>query len=127
MEQIYYVKWRTWSEKEIHTPWDFWMLKEGQEYKPRLHTTSNLIITPQLIEQAWISQNTQLLDQIQNDFINDIHLMAFVNAIDPQQATNEIKRLFDDAQILHIVPVTQEQKTQIMELIEKTVKSISRS
>jgi hypothetical protein len=122
MEQIYYIKWRTWSEKEIQTPWDFWILKEGTDYHPRTHSVSTMNVTQQTLEQAWISQNSQLLEHIQNNFIADIHLMTFVIAPNQQQAIDQIQGLFDDAQILQTTPVTPHQQQEILKLIERTVR-----
>jgi hypothetical protein len=117
MQKItHYVSWQTWKSDTTHTPWDFWYLKHGVRYKLKSDHTKELDL--QTLEDAFLNQNTEILDKIERDYINSVWLMAFVEADSPQTAQEQILHLFPDAEFDRVQTVDTVQKQNILKLLQ---------
>lgn len=125
--QVYYVTWHTWSDQQVNTPWEFWFLNEGVTLKRRSHVAAHVLIpTTEQIKAAWESQNTQLLDDWDSQFVSDVKLAAFVSGESESHAQSQVTQLFADAQFDKCVPVTSEIKQQIQLLFDRTLSQSKR-
>lgn len=123
--QTYYVSWSTWKEQQVETPWDFWFISQGTRYKPRQTCDSKLVPGAAMIAHAFQTQNQKLLDEIGANFINDIKLLAFIPALDPQHAQQQVQMLFEDAEFDRVCVVDQQQQQTILQLITSAMAKAS--
>ena len=123
---IYYISWSTWREHEVDTPWDFWFISQGSRYKPRSACASKLQPGAAMIAHAFETQNQKLLEEIETNFINDIKLLAFIHADDPDHAQQQVLNIFDDAEFDKISVVDQQQQQAILQLINQTIEKGAR-
>lgn len=121
INKIYYVSWSTWKEQQIDTPWDFWFISQGTRYKPKISCISKLKPSAAMIAHAFETNNTRLLEEIENNFINDIKLLAFIHAINPEHAQQQIMDIFEDAEFDKITVVDEQQHHTILKLIVSTI------
>jgi hypothetical protein len=115
----FYVSWHTWHMEPVTTPWDFWYLSEGERYKP---------LRPDVPEfqQVWLQEaftqgDAAQLDRINQDYVKDVKLMAFVAAPDATAVQKEVERLFPDAQFDRVEVVDSETQKAILTLIQSTL------
>lgn len=96
-DKIWYVSWRTWTEQEVCTPWLFWYLSEGGEYRARAHSGA-----PPFDELKWAAAfetaDQLMLDQLNLLYVNDVKLCAFLETTNEEQAQLEVLSLFSDAE-----------------------------
>lgn len=126
-EKIWYISWNTWLDQDIQTPWDFWFLSEGTRFKPRAQCNSNLKPGSAMIAHAFETQNQRLLAEIQENFIQDVKLLALINATDESHARNQILELFSDAEFDKIAEIDQQQYNAILKLILTTLATAERT
>jgi hypothetical protein len=113
--KTYYVSWHTWHMGEVITPWDFWFLSTGTQMKPKnAHTEEQ--------NQAHSDIHAQL-QHAQEDFIKDVKLMAFVPAESDSGVKDEIAHLFPDAQFDKVQEVDAHTQSEILKLIDQTLKN----
>jgi len=122
MTSIYYISWRTWHENEVTTPWQWYSLQQGTTYKKRKNSTSNLIVDAELMAQAFQTQNQQILDEIDQNFINDVVLASFLEDNSEQAAAEQVLKQFPDAEILRCQEVDLATKQQILELFDQAIR-----
>jgi hypothetical protein len=125
-EKIYYVSWNTWLDQDIHTPWDFWFLSEGTRFKPRPTCKSALKPGSAMIAHAYETQNQRLLEEIQENFIQDVKLLALITAEDEHAAQQQVQNLFADAEFDRVMEIDQQQCDAILQLIDQTLKTKAR-
>jgi hypothetical protein len=116
----YYISWYTWLDQNIQTPWDFWFLSQGSRYKPKSTALKTDIDSDQVIA-AFESGNRDFLDQLDINYINDVKLVAFVDADSPELACAEIQNIFGDAEFEKVQEVDAETKSAILGLIGQAV------
>lgn len=121
MKSIYYICWKTWKEAETVTPFTWYPISHGSIYKRRHGSNSSLLPTKEMIFTAYETKNSELLDEIQQNFIEDMTLCAFVDAEDEQQAKSEICRYFDDADIERCQKADEPTKEKILALFTATL------
>lgn len=119
--QIYYISWCTWREDAVDTPWDFWFLSSGDRYKLRSGSQSRLKPDVNLVAQAYETHNMEILEEIDTHFINDVKLIAFVEAEDESQAKSLVQQCFSDAEFDKCVAVDPETQASILALITQTI------
>lgn len=120
IKQTYYVCWATWIDQPINTPWDFWFLSQGTRYRPR--NSQNLSeISKDEVAEAFASQNQKIIEEFEKTYINDVKLIAFVDAVDEDSARLQITRVFPDAEIEKARLVDPTTKRAILNLIAKTL------
>lgn len=115
----YYVSWHTWHSGEVSTPWDFWFLSKGNEYKPLRPDVPEW--DPIRAQEAFAKKDTVLLEQIERDYIHNVKLMAFLPAHDEAHAQAQVRNLFPDAQFDKVNWVDADTKHQILALVHKTL------
>ena len=113
----YYLAWRTWKEEPTQTPWDFWLLKQGSEFRRRAGSTSRLVPDSLTLQAAFDAQNAALLDEIEREFVADMHLVAFVEADSEESAQGQVLKLFEDAEFSRTAFVDPATRIQILELL----------
>jgi hypothetical protein len=118
----YLVTWTTWQEQPVTTPWEFWFVSEGTKYRRRAGSRSNLCVTDSNIADAFESRNYEYLDELEQEFINDVKLMTFVIADHEQHAQQQIRDLFPDAQIDRTHSVDDATKSAIVDLVASSQK-----
>ena len=118
--KTYYISWYTWLDQNIQTPWDFWFLSQGSRYRPRSNAEQKLLDSDQVIV-AFESGNRDVLDQLDINYINDVKLVAFVEAPTPESASEQIQSVFGDAEFEKVQEVDVETKTAILSLIGQAV------
>lgn len=118
--QIYYVRWRTWKESEVKTPWDFWYLKQGNDLRLRKGATSTLKPSQELIQAAFESHNHSVLSELDTNFVADTWLTAFVFGVDEDSAKQVVRSLFEDAEFDRVQMVNRETMTSIISLYNQT-------
>lgn len=123
--KIYYVRWRTWKEEQTTTPWDFWYLKQGTEYRLRKGGSSSLKPTVELIQAAFERQNSAILNEIDSEFVQDVCLAAFVLGLDENDVQQQVKDLFEDAEFDRVQMVNRETMIHIVSLYNQTLNSAS--
>jgi hypothetical protein len=121
INQIYYISWSTWREDPVDTPWDFWFLSNGSRYKLRSGSESRLRPDAHVVANAYESQDMAILEEIDTNFINDVKLIAFVEAEDDQLAKNSVQQFFPDAEFDKCVAVDVDTQASILALISHTV------
>jgi len=115
----FFVTWRTWSEQAITTPWDFWFLKPGATHKPRSAHTPELM--PEQIAQAYQTGDIMMIQHIEQNYVTDVWLVAFVIAPDSESVQQQVTHMFPDAVIEKCVWVDAETQTQIIQLFDQTI------
>lgn len=113
--KMYYVTWHTWHMGEVITPWDFWFLSTGTRLKPKKSSSSELSMDD-------LDVHVQL-QHVQENFIKDVKLMAFVPAEHVDHVKAQIAQLFPDAQFDKVQEVDALVQQQILELIDHTLKN----
>jgi len=121
INQIYYVSWSTWREEPVNTPWDFWFLSNGARYKLRSGSQSRLRPDAHVVAHAYESHDVAVLEEIDANFINDVKLIAFVEAPDDVAARASVMQCFPDAEFEKCVPVDPETQASILALIAHTI------
>lgn len=116
----YYISWYTWLDRDIQTPWDFWFLSQGSRYKPRSNAESTQLDSDQIIA-AFESGNRAVLDQLEINYINDVKLVAFVDADSAELACEQIQSIFSDAEFEKVQQVDTETKNAILNLIGQSI------
>ena len=119
--QTYYVSWYTWREDLVHTPWDFWFLSNGTRYKPRSGSQSKLRPDAHVVAHAYESHDVAVLEEIDTNFINDVKLIAFVEAPDEIAAQAAVTQCFPDAEFEKCVSVDADTQASILALISHTI------
>ncbi len=117
----YYMSWYTWVDKDVTTPWDFWFLSQGSRYRPRKDSTSKPL-DQEAIKQAFENADEATLIQLDLDYVNDVKLLAFVLASSEEEAKQQVKKVFADAEFDKIQAVDAATQTAILQLIAKTLK-----
>ena len=117
---IYYISWFTWLEDDVQTPWDFWYLKQGARHKPRKNSSTSFTDEEQIAD-AFTSAHAGKLDHLDNEFINDIKLLAFIEAETQQHAIQQVLNVFADAEFDRCEQVDQQTKNQIITMINQTL------
>lgn len=125
-DNTYYISWYTWQDQNITTPWDFWFLAQGNRYKPRGTKNQTQQLDQDQIIAAFESGNSAMLDQLDTEYINDVKLVAFVDAADAAQAQLQVKQMFEDAEFEKIEAVDQSTKTAILDLINSSLRSTAK-
>ena len=118
--QTFYVSWYTWLDQPISTPWDFWFLSQGSRYRPKDRSNSAEISRDE-IAAAFAKQDYQKLEKLEEHYINDVKLLAFVEAVDELDAANQVRTTFSDAEIEKAHPVDQATKNAILNLIAQSL------
>lgn len=121
INQIYYISWCTWREDPVNTPWDFWFLSNGARYKLRSGSQSRLRPDAHVVAHAYETQDMAILEEIDSNFINDVKLIAFVQAEDDDQAKASVQQFFPDADFDKCVAVDVDTQASILALIAHTV------
>lgn len=122
MMSEYYVSWCTWQEQQIDTPWDFWYLQRLETWKPRRNCASKLHVTPNLLQNAWLQGRSDILDEVEANFVQGVLLCAFVQAGSEQEAGDAVTKVFADAHIQRVTlvdPATRDAITQLFAQTEK--------
>lgn len=112
----YYTVWRTWWEGAVNTPWDFYPLKRGDQLKPRAGKEQLTPPSSAQIAAAFEAENSRFLNEVEENFVEDIWLAAFVPAIDQNSAAKQIIKLFPDAEIQRCVAVDPATQQSILQL-----------
>jgi hypothetical protein len=119
--KIFYLAWLTWTEGKIETPWDFWVLNVGFDYKPRKNSTSSLKPSLTMVQTAFDNQDVDILEEIEREFVRDMKLCAFLMANNMEDAQSQITKIFKDAEFERTAEVDEPTKIAILELITATV------
>jgi hypothetical protein len=122
MNSIHYISWRTWQEEEVTTPWVWYPLQQGHMYKKRTSCKSSLTVTEELVADAFQTKNQSLLDEINQNYIQDVELASFIVAESENQAVTEILQYFPDAEITRCQQIEPQTKQQILELFDQAIR-----
>lgn len=118
--QSFYISWYTWLADPVTTPWDFWFLSQGSRYRPRDPQNSGDLSRDE-IAAAFSQQNAEKLEQLEQHYINDVKLLAFVEAVDQEDAKRQVVAVFPDAEIEKALPVDPTTKSAILNLISQSL------
>ena len=116
MKSIYYLCWRTWREAETLTPWSWYPMSRGSQYRKRTGSVSTLRVDSEMIALAYENRNAELLEEIEKNFIEDVCLSAFIEAESEEAAQAEVCRYFADAEFEKCQRVDEATKQKILEL-----------
>jgi hypothetical protein len=117
---IYYISWFTWLEEDANTNWDFWYLKQGSRLKPR-KTSDQSHIDADEVADAFTGAQAAKLDSLDANFINDVKLLAFVEAESDQEAKDQILAVFPDAEFDKCEQIDTDTRNQIIAMINRTL------
>jgi len=116
---LFYLGWKTWAQGKIETPWDFWIIGQDRD-DARLkngYTSSLKKPSKELILSAFQTQNTEILEEINEKFSFAAKLCAFVESDSEEEAKNQVLGLFEDAEFNKISQVDPQTKNQIIYLL----------
>ena len=113
---VYYTVWSTWKEEESATPWEFWMLTKPDKLKPRKNSGKYGIITKAQVAAAFERLDSQLLENVEQNYIEGYKLGAFISANSENNAREEIRKIFADAEFDKCVEVDELTRQKIIEL-----------
>lgn len=119
---IYYVIWSTWKEEAVKTPWEFWIMSTADKLKPRKNSGKYDIIDKDQVAQAFENLNSQLLDNIEKNYVEGYKIVSFVESESETSVTDEIKKIFTDAEFEKIAEVDEYTKSRIIDLFDQTIK-----
>ena len=114
---LYMVTWTTWQENPVSTPWEFWFVSQGVRYRRREGSTSMLTATDGQIAAAFDRRDSAYLEELEQEFINDVKLMAFVPAVDALSAQQSVTQLFLDAEFDRTQCVDDATRSAITDLV----------
>jgi len=118
----YYLAWRTWKEGHVETPWDFWFMRQGDDFRRRQGSTSRLKPDSTTLQAAFKAGNAAVLDEIEREFVSDMHLVAFIEADSMDNAQNQVLKLFEDAEFYRSAYVDAATRVQILKILNQPVK-----
>lgn len=120
----YYVSWYTWHMGEVSTPWDFWYLSKGNKYKPLRPDVPEW--DPISTREAFLKGDEQVIQKMNQNYMPDVKLMAFVPAHDAHHAEAQVKQFFPDAEFDKVTLVDEVTQNQILLMIQETISKAKR-
>ena len=113
---VYYIVWSTWKEDATQTPWEFWTLTTPDKLKPRKNSRKYGVITKHQVAAAFERLDSQLLENIEQNYIEGCKLAAFISANSEEDSIAEVQKIFEDAEFEKCVIVDQDTQQKIIEL-----------
>jgi hypothetical protein len=120
--RVYYTVWSTWKVEAVKTPWEFWIMSTTDKLKPRKNSGKYDIISKEQVAQAFENLNSQMLDNIEKNYVEGYKIASFVYADSESSAITEIKKIFEDAEFEKIAEIDENTKSKIILLFEQTIK-----
>jgi hypothetical protein len=74
-----------------------------------------------MLVTAYQEQNQVLIDEIQNNFIRDVTLIALLEDNDPLGVQQQILKFFPDAEFQQTLEIDHTQRDQILELVQQSL------
>lgn len=99
------VFWKTWTEDEIETPWDFVLVEKTQDY--RLRSNLEQQASQELINLTFESVNQDQITEFLAKYVDAYVLAAVIPATTIDLAYEFVLKYFADAEITNVVQVPE--------------------
>lgn len=118
---VYYTVWSTWKEDAAQTPWEFWTLTTPDKLKPRKNSGKYAIISKAQVTAAFEKLDSELLENIEQNYIEGCKLAAFIIANSTEESIAEVQRIFEDAEFEKCTMVDAGTQAKIIELFTQAM------
>lgn len=111
------VLWKTWTEDEIETPWDFVLVDKTNDF--RLRSNPALSVSSEIVNDIYLSFDPEKIDKFLAEYVEAYVLSAVIAANTDVEVEQEIKRFFKDAELVKVVEVPDQYLQEVLEELQK--------